>query len=68
MAARLASAPARSAWGTKRVVFEVDPRVARLEGLSPKAIPSDALRSVRIREHGVRYEVDFESGHKTGFT
>ncbi len=53
--------------GTQRVVFEVDPRVARLEGLSSKAIPSDAVRSVRIREHGVRYEVDFESGHKTGF-
>jgi 23S rRNA (cytosine1962-C5)-methyltransferase len=53
--------------GTTRVVFEVDPKVARLEGISPKAIPSDTLRSVRIREHGVRYEVDFETGHKTGF-
>ena len=53
--------------GTRRVIFDVDPKVARLEGISPKAIPSDAVRSVRIREHGVRYEVDFESGHKTGF-
>jgi 23S rRNA (cytosine1962-C5)-methyltransferase len=53
--------------GTRRVVFEVDPRVARLEGISPQTVRSDAVRSVRIREHGVRYEVDFESGHKTGF-
>ena len=53
--------------GTKRVMFEVDDKIARIEGISPKAIPSDDLRSARIREHGVRYEVDFESGHKTGF-
>ena len=26
-----------------------------------------APRTVKIREHGVRYEVNFEEGHKTGF-
>jgi 23S rRNA (cytosine1962-C5)-methyltransferase len=25
------------------------------------------VRSVKIREHGIRYEVDFAQGHKTGF-
>ncbi|MCC7376321.1 MAG: class I SAM-dependent rRNA methyltransferase [Verrucomicrobiales bacterium] len=53
--------------GTKRVVLEVDERAARLEGISPKVIPTDAVRSVKIRENGIRYEVDFEQGHKTGF-
>ncbi|MEI7955971.1 MAG: class I SAM-dependent methyltransferase, partial [Verrucomicrobiota bacterium] len=28
---------------------------------------SDNVRSVKIREHGIRYEVDFSQGHKTGF-
>jgi 23S rRNA (cytosine1962-C5)-methyltransferase len=53
--------------GTRRVVVEVDDFVARLEGIQPRALPSDQVRSVRITEHGVRYEVDFEKGHKTGF-
>lgn len=53
--------------GTQRTVLEIDDRAARLEGISRRNAPGDAVRSVKIREHGVRYEVDFEQGHKTGF-
>jgi 23S rRNA (cytosine1962-C5)-methyltransferase len=53
--------------GTKRFVLEVDEKIARMEGIFPRTLPSDAVKSVRIKEHGVRYEVNFESGHKTGF-
>ena len=53
--------------GTTRTVIEVDPVVARQEGIRTTDIPSDPVRSVKIREHGIRYEVDFTSGHKTGF-
>ena len=53
--------------GTQRVVFEVDDTVARNEGISPTTVKSDPVRAVKIREHGIRYEVDFKEGHKTGF-
>lgn len=53
--------------GTKRFVLEVDDKIARMEGIFPRTLPSDAVKTVRIREHGIRYEVNFESGHKTGF-
>jgi len=53
--------------GTKRAVIEVDPKIARIEGIVVQSCPSDQVRTVRIREHGVRYEVNFEQGHKTGF-
>lgn len=53
--------------GTKRAVLEVDDGIARIEGIFPKKFPADEVRSVRVREHGVRYEVDFTAGHKTGF-
>ena len=53
---------------TKRVVVSVDTDLARVEGI-PRigGVVSDPVRSVKIREHGVRYEVDFSEGHKTGF-
>ncbi|MES2439317.1 MAG: class I SAM-dependent rRNA methyltransferase [Verrucomicrobiota bacterium] len=53
---------------TKRVVVGVDADLARIEGI-PRVggVESDKVRSVKIREHGIRYEVDFSSGHKTGF-
>jgi 23S rRNA (cytosine1962-C5)-methyltransferase len=53
---------------TKRVVVSADPDLARVEGI-PRGggVESDAVRRVKIREHGIRYEVDFSSGHKTGF-
>ncbi len=53
--------------GTSRVVVDVDPTAARNEGIRPDQIASDPVRNVRIREHGIRYEVDFATGHKTGF-
>jgi len=53
--------------GTQRAVVEVEPAVARAEGIATRKFVSDAVRSVLIREHGVRYEVDFDEGHKTGF-
>jgi 23S rRNA (cytosine1962-C5)-methyltransferase len=53
--------------GTLRTVIEVDPPVARHENIRVADHPSDAVRTVRIQEHGIRYEVDFAAGHKTGF-
>lgn len=53
--------------GTKRIVVEVDPDIAVIEGIRNAEKMSDAVRPVRITEHGVRYEVDFAKGHKTGF-
>jgi len=55
-------------FGTRRQIISVDPDLARIEGI-PRlgGAVSDNLRSVKIREHGLRYEVDFSQGHKTGF-
>jgi 23S rRNA (cytosine1962-C5)-methyltransferase len=53
---------------TKRVVVQVDEDLARVEGIPRSGgVESDAVRSVKIREHGIRYEVNFSEGHKTGF-
>ncbi|MCP5523955.1 MAG: class I SAM-dependent rRNA methyltransferase [Verrucomicrobiales bacterium] len=51
--------------GTRRERIVVEPAVARMEGFEAPAVTP--LGPVRFREHGVRYEVDFASGHKTGF-
>ncbi len=51
--------------GTKRQVIEVDDFISRVEGI--RFVAANDVRSVKIREHGVRYEVNFASGHKTGF-
>jgi 23S rRNA (cytosine1962-C5)-methyltransferase len=53
--------------GTKREVVHVDERIARMEGIKPKSFSEAPPRSVKIVENGVRFEVDFEEGHKTGF-
>jgi 23S rRNA (cytosine1962-C5)-methyltransferase len=53
--------------GTRAEVITVDDHVARLEGIVLKRPATAPRRSVRIREHGVRYEVNFTQGHKTGF-
>ncbi len=52
---------------TRRVVVGVDEDLARIEGIPRGGVESDPVRGLKIREHGVRYEVDFSSGHKTGF-
>lgn len=56
--------------GTTEQVIQVDPDIARIEGIRRADVPeadAPAPRSVRVREHGVRYQVSFEDGHKTGF-
>ena len=53
--------------GTKRQLVRVDPDIARMEGIRTPAPAEDAPRTVRVREHGIRYEVNFAEGHKTGF-
>ena len=52
--------------GTKRAVIEVEQTCVVNEAVAPPPLP-EGLRPVRIQEHGVRYEVDFTHGHKTGF-
>ena len=53
--------------GTKQEIVRVDPEVARMEGIDHNRIPRANVRPVKIREHCIRYEVNFEEGHKTGF-
>jgi len=56
--------------GTKHVRLHVDHDLGSLEGIKPslmRDITASAPEKVRIREHGVRFEVDFAEGHKTGF-
>ncbi len=53
--------------GTRREVVEVSDFVARVERISTRGAAQPAVPPVKIREHGVRYEVDFAQGHKTGF-
>jgi 23S rRNA (cytosine1962-C5)-methyltransferase len=67
--------------GTKSARVHVDHEIASVEGIRTgrwseasqgRGSPADASSAgapekVRITEHGVRYEVDFAEGHKTGF-
>jgi 23S rRNA (cytosine1962-C5)-methyltransferase len=56
--------------GTKHVRVHVDHDLGSLEGIKPsmmRDLTASAPDKVRIREHGVRFEVDFAEGHKTGF-
>ena len=53
--------------GTRRAVTNVDPQIASIERIQVNPALSQEVRSVRIREHGVRYEVNFAEGHKTGY-
>ncbi len=56
--------------GTRHVRVHVDHDLGSLEGIKPsqmKEITASAPEVVKIREHGVRFEVDFAEGHKTGF-
>jgi len=56
--------------GTKHQVLHVDPDIGLMEGIRIGDVPEASLpapRSARVREHGVRYVVNFEDGHKTGF-
>ena len=53
--------------GTKREIVQVDPHVARIEGIMPTDVPKSSVRFVKIKEFGMIQEVDFAEGHKTGF-
>lgn len=56
--------------GTRHVRVHVDHDLGSLEGIKPsmmKELTASAPDKVRIREHGVKFEVDFTEGHKTGF-
>jgi len=56
--------------GTKFARVHVDHDLGSLEGIKPSVFNETnqaAPRMVKIREHGIRYEVDFAEGHKTGF-
>lgn len=53
--------------GTSRQVVHIDERAARLEGIRSVTPDGPPTRTVKIREQGVRFEVNFEEGHKTGF-
>lgn len=61
-----------AACGTQHAHVRMDERAAELEGVRPEhreSIPRDpdAPTRLRIREHGVRFHVDFRAMHKTGF-
>jgi len=56
--------------GTKFARVHVDHDLGSLEGIKPSwfnETNAAAPTKVKIREHGIRYEVDFAEGHKTGF-
>ncbi len=56
------------AFDTSRVVVRVDPKLAGIEGIPARGgQASDDVRTVKVVEDGVRYEIDFRDGHKTGF-
>jgi len=56
------------AFGTTRVVVRVDPHLAGIEGIPGRGGQlSDDVRTVKVRESGIRYEIDLRDGHKTGF-
>ena len=54
--------------GTRHHHVVMNPRVARLEGVRPKTV-HDPKRPAkfRVNEHGLRWEIRFDTGHKTGF-
>lgn len=56
------------ALGTKHHHVRVDAHYAAVERIQPLTeLAPHAPRKLKVREHGVIYEVDFGTGHKTGF-
>lgn len=54
--------------GTSHYRVNVDDRVAAQEDFSGRPLASPKLPPrVTIHEHGIRYRIHFEEGHKTGF-
>ena len=54
--------------GTAHFRVGVDERVARQEDFSGRPLASPRLPPrVTVQEHGIRYRIHFDGGHKTGF-
>jgi 23S rRNA (cytosine1962-C5)-methyltransferase len=56
--------------GTRLARVQVDHDIGSMEGIRPSIFNETnaaAPLAVRIRENGIRFEVDFAEGHKTGF-
>ncbi|MGH8662018.1 MAG: class I SAM-dependent rRNA methyltransferase [Burkholderiales bacterium] len=56
--------------GASRIWERSDVEVRALEGLAPATGPVRGAREptrIIVSEHGIRFEVDLERGHKTGF-
>jgi 23S rRNA (cytosine1962-C5)-methyltransferase len=54
--------------GTKHFRVGVDERVAMQEDFSGRPLASEQLPPrITVQEHGIRYRIHFEEGHKTGF-
>lgn len=54
--------------GTKHTLLRPSPHFESQEGYDAPIVASEGLpRQVTITEHGVRFRVRFEGGHKTGF-
>ena len=56
------------AFGTKRARIQVDPDLARVESIPFGNHPlSESIKPLKVREHGVPFEINFAESHKTGF-
>ncbi len=54
--------------GTEHHHVSMGERIARLEGVKRVSTRSRGCpKSLRVREHGVRWQIDLVKGHKTGF-
>lgn len=52
----------------KHTLVQTNPAFLSQEGCEPETLRSEGFpNSVIVREHGVRFKVRFEGGHKTGF-
>ncbi len=57
-----------AAFGTSRVRVQIDPEIARIESIPSLGHSlSETIRPMKIREHGVPFEINFAESHKTGF-
>ena len=55
-------------FGTQRVRIQADAEIARVESLPIGAHAlHQSIRPLKIREHGIPYEINFAESHKTGF-
>jgi 23S rRNA (cytosine1962-C5)-methyltransferase len=56
------------AFGTKRVKIQIDPEIGRMESIpSLSHILSEDIRTLKVQEYGIPYEINFADSHKTGF-